>query len=157
MKKILIVMSLVLCAGLAYGADPDNNSTYNQTATISVTADHSVATWTEIDSSIVLETDSCDVYWLAQGTAVLQPGQRLYIGFRDSPTGTRTNIKSFQVPHGSKGPMTIYWGNFYQDSLLSQTDKTDSIFLDAAVMGTGVNEKVVTTVINYTGTVINRD
>ena len=51
--------------------------------------------------------------------------------------------------------MTISFGNFYIDSLISQTDKTDSIFVDCAVLGTGPTEAATIVTWNYSGNVVD--
>ncbi|MCK5603414.1 hypothetical protein KAR91_16130 [Candidatus Pacearchaeota archaeon] len=157
MKKLVIGLALLVMGAVAMAAAPDCNSANETDATATLTAPHDSVAWNVIDSVIVIKTDTCDTHYHATGQAILQPGQRLYIGWVDGETATILNQKTWQVPFGSKVAMTVQWGNYYADSLRSQTDANDSIQLVGAVMGTGVTEKIIVTSTILTATVIDVD
>lgn len=137
-------------------AAPANNSVHNTVASVSVTAQHDATTWTKADSVVMTYTDTCDAYIHASGTVTLQPEQTLYVSFAKD-AGSLTTAQTYSPPEGARDPLTLVFGNLYVDSLLSQTDRVDTIFLYLAVKGTGTGESVAVSSVYMTGTIIDRN
>ena len=161
MLKKLIILAVLACLPLSVmGAAPTNNSATVTTATMAIDSQHT-GVWKELDSMIVIKTDSCDTYYHYYGTAVVQPGQKLYVGFVDGDASAITaNIasgKMYQLPEYARGPMTIAFGGTYLDSLRHVDDANDSIRVVAAVKGNVNVEFITITGFRLTGTVIDMD
>ena len=166
MKKFVImgvILNLLALPFLLEAADPTNTSVTSTEASNAIDSQHT-GTWQLIDSNIVLKDDSCDTYYHVEGTITLHPGQKFYLAFVDglshasALTADMLNIKTYQLPVSARQSMSLTIGNVYLDSLRSQTDVTDSIYVYCAVLGSNSNvDRVTITSMRLTGTVINMD
>lgn len=156
--KRLILVALLCLPILAYAAAPTNNSAHQSDASQAVSTQHTATAWTTIaDSMIVTKTDTCNTYYMLQGSVILNEGQTLFLGFRDGDAGLYSDTVAYGYPEGAMGPITIKFGHIYFDSLRSQTDAADTIVAVASVRGTGMGESVTLTNCYLTGTVIDYD
>ena len=132
----------------AQAGPPANNSTIN-TAISATTIDSqwTQTNWEMIDSMIIAKTDSCYTSYSFVGTVVLAPGNKLYIGF--SGNGTSVLIPAdttiYEWSANEAYSKTFNIGIDYLDSLISQTDASDTVVVWGAVKGSTNWEKVVIT------------
>lgn len=159
MKRLGILFGLLVIPLMIWGADPANNSVSKTTATITIDSQHTAALWELVDSTIVAKTDSADTYYHISGTAAMDAGDRLFIGIATGSTTQPVDTFEISIPKELNigKAVTVYFGFVYVDSLRSQTDADDSIFVRAAVGGSSNPEKVTLTTVRLTGTVINFD
>ena len=155
MKRLGILVGLLVIPLLLWGAAPANNSQTQTTATALVDSQWT-STWFELDSMIVIKTDTCDTYYHATATVTIKPGQRLYYGLKDGTAGVLDTF-ILRLRADADSTETVEIGVDYVDSLRSQTDANDSIQFVAAVGGSSKSERVTVTGIRLTGTVINFD
>ena len=110
--------------------------------------------WELIDSAIIVADDSALVTFIVTGVAVMDPGDRLYIGFSaQHPDSGLPNLDTIifnpkaerratrQFPFTAKYALvdTLILANFYNGGA------TDTIYWQAAVGGRGYSEKVTIT------------
>ena len=164
MKKLTIVLALVLLSfTISWAATPDNNSIIKAATTATVSADHSATTWTAVDSLIVIKTDTCYTLYTLTGTATMDPWDVLYIGIHDGGAVTTavpsTDTLVVYPPNrpGTIGPQTVEFGFTYLDSLISQTDANDSIYVTAAVRGNTTVEQVALSSVILSAAVVDKD
>lgn len=144
-------------------AAPANNSSINAgiEGTTTVTVD---SQWTEnwklIDSTIVIATDTCNIYVVGAGTATLDPGDKLYIGvisnggdFDAAPTDTFL----LELPSCETASKSLSFYITYVDSLRSQTDANDTLYFTAAVKGDSHSEEVAITAFNISVVIADYD
>ena len=147
MKKILIVMSIVILPVFAIAAPgpPANNSAINTAiAAMTVDSQHTATNWEVIDSMIIAKTDTCYTYYSFVGSVTLDPGQKLYIGFAGNGTTVTipadTTIYEWSAKETASKSFNV--GIMYLDSLISQTDKSDTVVVWGAIKGSTNQEKV---------------
>lgn len=157
MKKF-IILGLVLnllALPLCLMADPPDPNTHGQSAiTDTVDVDWSTTTWEFIDSIVMPQTDTCFVFYTAVGTAVIDPGNTLYLGWNHnggSPTGIPDDTSIFSCPFSSRQPLTVEFGLTFKDSLISQTDVTDTLYFVGAVSGSAGPQRVIISSVVVTG------
>lgn len=153
MKKLILLGALALIAVNIMGAAPANNSAVNAAATDTVGAQHTATAWKHIDSIVVQLTDTCDVIYTYSGSAVLDPGQKLWIGFVDA-TGATANTSTlaptvdtaiYEWSQEEPFSKTFKIGITFYDSLYTQTDRYDTIYVTAAVKSAeNVDEVIIT-------------
>lgn len=164
MKKIAIlfaVLNLLAIPFLLEAADPTNNSITSTESSTAIDSQHT-GVWQKVDSVVVIKDDSCDTYYHVGGTITLQPGQKFYLGFMkgiaSAIEASMKNKKTYQLPVSARQSMSLTVGNYYIDSLRSQDDANDTIYVYCAVQGSNTNQDRVTiTNLRLTGTVINMD
>jgi len=150
MKKFIPIglVIVVLCGAGLWAAAPEFTGDVMKLADeVTIDIQHSAAAWkpvcaTGMDYSM---TDSCMVVATVTGYVILDPGECLYIGFREIYTNDSVCVDTFEfcapdnVEGAIKWPFAIQW----VDSLLSQTDDIDTVFVNAACKGTGQGESVI--------------
>lgn len=169
MKKILLLLLVLAIPGLlfAQSSPPDNNSAMTALLTDTVTTQHT-DTWQLIDSLVILKTDTCDYVYTATGSVTLVRGQRLYIGLRIGNNGNQSagqgvNINYtalnniYELPVGSAREKTYKYVITKVDSLLNQTDITDTVYVYAAVKGSAPQERLILVDNRLTATIIDKD
>lgn len=166
-KRIVLLGLLAIIPIWLMAAAPTNvGRTVTLTGTLPVTAATDTMTvdsgwdgaWELVDSVILIKDDSCYTSYLFTARVTLQPGQKLFYGFKDGGTGTAvfdTNI--CELPLRAREPKTFTISAQYQDSLLSQTDANDTIKVYVAVAGSTKQERVLLSRCRITSAVTNKD
>ncbi|MCK4783467.1 MAG: hypothetical protein KAV87_06930 [Desulfobacteraceae bacterium] len=156
-----------MCPLVLMAAAPANNSALTALVTDTVTTQHT-ATWQIIDSLVVVKSDTCDYVYTATGTVTLVKGKKLFIGLRIGSDSDQTDSQGvnisytalqnvYELPVGSRRPKTYNYVITKVDSLLSQTDITDTVYVYAAVKGSTTQEQLVLTDNRLTATIIDKD
>ena len=158
-RFILLSVLLFATASLTFGAAPANNSAINTAIASQVIDSQWTGTvWSMVDSMIVAKTDSCYTYYSFTGSATLYPGQKLYLGI--SGNGTTITIPAIYSTYewSAKEPYSrvVKFGVNYLDSLISQTDASDTVVVWSAVKGSSSSEKVAVSG-QLVGTVVDID
>ena len=162
MKKLILIVGLIVLLpilSMAQAGPPANNSTINTAISAQVIDSQWTTTnWEVIDSMIVAKTDSCDTYYSFVGSVILDPGQKLYIGF--SGNGMTITIPAdttiYVLSRRNFGSQTVEIGIKYVDSLRSQTDASDTVIVWGAIKGSSTQEKVTVSG-QLVGTVVDFD
>ena len=146
MKRLILGVVLSLCAVWAMAAAPTNNSVMNTVSTATaVDSQHNSAAWNYVDSMIVIKTDTCYTDYIVCGYATVSPGDKLYIGLIDGGSdvgASPTDTSIFTYSARNRGNGSLYFYAHYRDSLESQTDANDTIYVVAAVKGGSKWEEV---------------
>ena len=155
MKRIILLLGVCAIAIGVMAAAPANNSQTKTTATSNIDSQWT-ATWFEIDSMVVVKTDTCDTYYHVTATVLIKPGQRLYYGIQD---GVAAVLDTFilRLRADADSAETVEIGVDYVDSLRQQADLNDTIRFVCAVGGSSNAERVLVTGVRITGTVIDFD
>lgn len=157
-----VVVMLMAGSALVQSAPPANNSVVvGQTAwadTTTISTQHT-STWVLVDSFTVAKTDTCYVVYTAIGTAIMDPGDRLYLGFSDSTVATTTILDTVLLYYPDYMDTTghVKFGIQRLDSLVSQTDENDVVILRAAVKGSDATEKVKIINLRLSAAVIDKN
>lgn len=163
LRSALAVLVVVLMAGLvqAVAGPPANNSEFRQVAdTMTIDSQHSV-NWEYIDSMVIAKTDTCYTVYTVSGVAILDPGDVLYIGIKDgegdydAAADDTLIVRAHRWPPGGKSYVPFSF--IYLDSLISQTDASDTIYVTAAVKGSAAWETVMIDNLHFTCEVIDID
>lgn len=163
MKRILPVILLSVFAAstvMAQSGPPTNNGLINTVIASTVVDSQVTSSWEFIDSLILVQTDTCMSVYSVQGTAAMDPGNILYIGFLicgGDPYAAPTDTFSLEWPASCRTSKSIDFSFQILDSLRSQTDDADTLYVTAAVKGTSKYEAVTVTNFRIAGSVINVD
>lgn len=152
MKRLLVLGCLLVVGAIMMAAAPANNSANSYTAAVTVDSAADV-TWQKLDSVIVLKTDTCNVHYQYSAVVTLWPGQAIYIGLFKGATAKATDTVLY--PNNFEGPFQFTVGGYYKDSLRTQTDATDTIFIRGAVGGRTEYENVACSSLYISGAVID--
>ena len=162
LKKLLLlgIVGLLIIGSTAFGAAPELNGIQKATAdTMTIDSQFSVTAWELIDSTLLIKTDTCFTVYSISGYAELSQGNQLFIGFVDGGDGSAAATDTFKVKLGDRGPTRgkafVPFHFVYLDSLISQTDANDTIYVTGAVGGGSVWEKVMLHHVRFTAEVIN--
>ncbi len=150
MKKLFLFAVLLLFASNIYGADP-TQITYIITVGDVTIDSQFTESWKNIDSLIVAPDDSASTMFTITGVVALDPGDLLYIGFgNDSANLTsassailNNNLDSMLVkyPRSAK-PGKIWMGFSHQYVLETVASLTDTVYINAACIGSTQSEQV---------------
>lgn len=154
MKRIVLLIAALAMPFSVMAAAPDANTHGQSAITDTVDVDWSTTTWEFIDSIVMPKTDTCFVFYTAVGTAVIDPGNTLYLGWNlngQSPTGIPDDTSIFSCPLSSRQSLTVDFGITFKDSLISQTDRTDTLFFVGAVSGSAGAQRVIISSVVVTG------
>jgi len=145
----------------AVAGPPANNSEFRQVAdTMTIDSQHSV-NWEYVDSMVIAKTDTCYTVYTVSGTAILDPGDVLYIGIKDgegdydAAADDTLVVRAHRWPPGGKSYVPFSF--IYLDSLISQTDASDTIYVTGAVKGSATWETVMIDNLHFTCEVIDID
>lgn len=155
---VLLFAGLLGVVGFVKAAAPTNVGVYNAIKTTqTIDTDHT-GTWEVVDSMIVQQDDSCYSPYTIIGTAALDPGDVLYIGFkRGKPaTGAATDTFTISLPREAQASVSQKFGFTLFDTLNSQTDSYDTVYITAAVKGNTNAEQVIITNVRCFAPVINK-
>lgn len=141
MKKVFWV-AVVLCvvaSGLLFAAAPSSKNAFSNTGDKTVDNQYT-GSWDVLDSLIVIRSDSGATIITVTGIAVLDPGERLYLGLghdsanRTSETNLAPNsdLDTTQMaqPYGIKGRARVPFSFSY--GISGNGALTDTIYLNAA-------------------------
>ncbi len=154
MKRLGFLIGLLLPI-MIWAAAPAPNGQSQTTSTFTVDSQYT-SVWQMAESVIVIKTDSCDTYYHASATVILDPGQRLYYGLKDGGAAV-VDTHIIQLPSYVQRSYTFQIGASYVDSLRSTTDANDSIQFVVATGGNAPADQVIITSIRISGTVVNFD
>ncbi|MFH1740215.1 MAG: hypothetical protein ABIH23_14500 [bacterium] len=127
-KWCIAIAFVVAMAGTVMAAAPTANVYVKSLNTYTVDAQVS-GTWDNLDTAVVVASDTAALYISIQGTAIMDPGNKLYIGFSCHQalraTAVAPNIDTFTVtcPPGAKGKQHI---PFYFEYLTCDTVSTST-------------------------------
>lgn len=168
MKKLIVLMAglFLLSTGALEAAAPDLSVVFSGQSTVTVDSAYHNG-FEQIDSSVVVLTDTSNVIFTMSGVAVLAPGERLYVAMgKDSANrqsasnlkaDTSMGVRYIELPSWAKGTVRQTFSFQWIDSLETQTDLTDTFYLNAAVIGTAPNEKVILYNLNFITEIKDRD
>ena len=162
MRSALAILAVVLLAVSvqSQAGPPANNSEFREVAdTLTVDSQHSVV-WEYIDSMIIAITDTCYTVYTVSGTAILDPGNVLYIGIKDGagdPAAAADDTLIVRAGTTWPGKSYIPFSFIYLDSSITQSDVADTIYVTAAVGGSTAYERVMIDNLYFTGQVIDID
>lgn len=162
MKRFILIgaAGLIMAAVLIAGA-PTNNGVANALIATQTIDSQITATWEFVDSMIVAQDDSCVSVYSIKGSAVLDPGNFLYIGFLiggGDPNGTPSDTFKIEWPQQRTVAAKAFdFGFHIVDSHLTANDSTDTIYIMAAVKGGSKYEEVIVTNIQVAGSVIPKN
>ena len=101
----------------------------------------------EMASIVTITTDSAHTIFTATGTVELSPGDAFYVAMGDDSANVQsaTNLKAdtsmgvgyVELPLWAKGKTRITFNFAWVDSVETQTDVTDTFFLNCAVRSSG--------------------
>ena len=160
MKRVILLVGLaLLCTVGLYAAAPDAHNEVHKLADQVIDSQYT-ASWEYIDSVIVIKTDTCYTLYTISGVAVLGPGDKLYVGLSDgggdyTKAAADTIIVAGDI--SQRGTIRIPFSLTYQDSLVSQSDLNDTIYVTAAVGGSAASEKVTIENMFFEAKVIDAD
>lgn len=153
MKKLLaaLVLVVVVMAGNALGQSAQANQVYTiNVGDVTVDSQYTATAWNILDSAIVASTDTATITFKVSGVAVMDPRDRLFLGFYGHVGSTLLpNIDTLIVspPTGNTArairvPFEFSYAvcDTVNDPLLFFTDAaiTDTVGLMAACGGGGV-------------------
>lgn len=153
MKRLILLGLLLISVPFVFGAAPVNNSTVNTLISAdTIDCQHTASEWEYIDSMIVQLTDTADVIYTFTATATLRPGQKLYLGFVDA-TGNAYTLTSppnvdtvtYELSDKEHYSQSFNIGITFYDSLMSQTDRYDTIYVVGSVRGSTTWDEVILT------------
>lgn len=156
-----IIGSILLMAFIALSimaAAPTNNGVINTTIASTVVDSQMTSSWMFVDSLIVQQTDSCYSVYSVSGTASMAPGNILYVGFLiggGDPYAAPTDTFTLEWPAQRNTTKSLKFGFQIVDSLLSQTDDFDTVYVTAAAKGLTAQEAVTVTNFRIAGSVID--
>ena len=163
MKRLLFVCALWGLAGLLMAAAPANNSAYDGgiEGTTGATVDSQwTGDWELLDSLILIATDTCNMLTIATGTAAMDPGDKLYVGilsgggdFEAAPSDTLI----LEWPACMTYSTSLTFHISYTNTLRSQTDANDTVYVTAAVQGSTHAEEVTITGFSMSAVVADYD
>lgn len=149
MKRAILVICAFVALGVGvYAAAPSFAGYAGPVTDATVTTQHSASTWQPVATDIIYTmTDTCYSIATLTGIAEMDPWDKLYIGIRADGANDSVCNDTFIVapPPGGKGKQYVPFTITYIDSILSQTDDTDTLHVNAAVKGTGDGESVTLT------------
>lgn len=155
MIKKLILLAVALCVlpwSVTIAAEPVYHHYANATGDVTVDSQFT-GSWKCLDSLILIVTDTSSVIISITGQVVMDPGDILYIGFgADSANRTseasgvlNNNLDSalFKYPRSARsGKIQMPFCAQYIYTYASQTDLTDTIYFNAACIGSSSSEAV---------------
>jgi len=107
--------------------------------TLTINVSHSASKWKAVNTTpmVYSYTDTGFAVVTVSGVALLNPGGKLYIGIREVCTNDSIveDTFIFQADETQGGLVRMPFTIMYVDSLLSQTDDIDSVFVNAACGG----------------------
>ena len=145
MKRILpLIILSVFAAVMVMAAAPAYNEYQATFDTLTIDSQFTAVQWELIDSIIVIKTDTCYTRYTVFGIAVLDPYDKLYIGFDDGGGAAGMPLDTVKLSgFGHRvGQVSLPFSVAYGDSLIHQTDANDTIYLYMAVGGSTAGEKV---------------
>lgn len=150
MKRFILIglVTVILGAVLSYSAAPTFTGDAMLIAdTCTVNIQHTASTWKPVSTTpmIYTMTDTCFAVATVSGYAVLDPGDKLYIGIRNAAGGNDSVVVDtfqFNADENQHGQVLLPFTIMYIDSMDSQTDDTDTLFVNAACGGSSVSEYV---------------
>lgn len=146
MKKKLALLGVLGLFGLGFiGAAPSQNNFMKFIgASVTIDSQFTATQWELIDSIIIIKTDTCYTLYTVTGVAVMNPEDKLYLGFDDGGGSGGLPVDTFLI-QPSKNSIDIVRIPFvvrYLDSLLSSSTANDTIYVYGAVGGSAGIEKV---------------
>ena len=146
MKRVILLVGLaLLCAIFSlYAAAPDANTELHKIADVEVDSQFT-ANWEYVDSIIGVKTDTCYTLYTVSGVAILNPGEKLYVGLLDGggdDDAAAGDTLIIACDMTQRGTVRVPFSFSYQDSLISQSSTSDTIYLTVAVGGSAATEKV---------------
>ena len=153
MRKLVLLGLILFIVPFVMGAAPVNNSTVNALISVdTIDCQHTAPTWEFIDSMIVRLTDTADVIYTFTASVTLRPGQKLYLGFVDATGNAYTatsppNVDTITYEWSAREHYSKSFnvGITFYDSLMSQDDRYDTIYVVGAVQGSTDWERVLLT------------
>lgn len=153
MKRLIPVAVVgVLVCSVVMAAAPAFNGFVYKVDTMTVDSSLPDAQGAElIDSVIVVKTDTCYTLYTLSGRAQMDPWDKLYITFvdgggADSSTSITAGVDTVLVQPQNPGRFDKKeWVTFsacYLDSLISQTDANDTVYVRVHCGGTSQFDKV---------------
>lgn len=161
---VLLVVGLTLIAiNVGYTAAPTlGTDIFFAIADVTVSrqlsnSDATMAVLTN-ENAITMD-DSAYIVATLTGIAVMDPYDKLYIGFRDAGTNDSVVLDTFlvQPPYGANGTARIPFMIRYIDSLISQSDATVTLSVNAACGGSSGGEAVQLENLIFTMQIMNID
>ena len=161
MKKLLLlgIVGLFVAGSTVNAAAPAVVSQFKATAdTMTIDSQFSVTAWEIIDSVLLTKDDTCLTKYTITGYAELSQGNQLFIGFLDGGDGSAAATDTFKVRGAGerhRGTAFVPFHFVYFDSLISQTDAADTIYVTGAVGGGSQWDKVMLHHIRFTAEVFD--
>lgn len=151
MKRILVAALLLMAISVSiYAAAPTHRHYTKVQNSVTVDNQWSDTTWDIVDSAIVVASDSALVIMRITGVAVMDPGDKLYIGFSfgepASAPSLDTAILNPRVRRLGTQRHSFSFTAAISDSTILSTfyngGATDTLFILAAAGGGGITEAV---------------
>lgn len=147
MKRFLLVavLACVVVGGALYADAPDFTGVAAKIADTVTVTQQWTGKWQPLGGPyIYTETDTCYAVTTVSGIATMDPGDKLYIGARIIKTNDSVVVDTFifSTPPGITGSWRQPFVFQYLDTLDSQTDDIDSLFINAACGGSTGAERI---------------
>lgn len=145
MKKLVLLFMLAIATSLLWAAAPSINNWSVKIDSVTVDSQFTDDAWELLDTIIIIKDDTCNTLYTITGLAVLDPYDKLYVGFGDGYAGDSASVDTFIFEPDKRNRHTIKMPFIatYLDSLRHQTDANDTIYFRVAVGGASQGEKIM--------------
>lgn len=157
MRQILVAALLVLALAVmtAYAAAPTIRTYTAEVGAVTVDSQWTGTVWNLLDSMIIVTDDTATVTFTISGIAIMDPGDKLYVGFGSHTAGaTIPNLDTILINPRiqrlgtQRIPFSVDWAECdtlagtSRNSLFWQGAATDTVYFYGAAGGGGITEAV---------------